>query len=231
MKLSLVCATLLCATGTIYSQPIEARGGAMDAFGIVTGLFGVIVGSKSFIPDASDSQTVVNYGTGYMDSKSTFIPDTYTFNKDNHEMGRVTGQEGMGENSWAKTYVKTNKGNVNMVQVAPTTTKDNKSGETKKWNGCFTDIAVHVNAGDKKAYIPIGHVFDLCGLKTGDSSMAGELQDGQTIYKKCALIGPDYGINDFRINLDYWTLAKDKDFNTHDICNSVFINAGDSRNW
>ncbi|CAO3649727.1 unnamed protein product [Cunninghamella echinulata] len=231
MKLSFVCATLLCATGTVYAQPIEARG-AMDAFGIVTGLFGVVVGSKSFIPDASDSQTVINYGTGYMDYKSTFIPDTYAFNKDNHEMGRVTGQQSMGENSWDKATIKTNQGNVNMIQVAPTTTTDDKTKKKTKWNGCFTDIAVHINAGnDQKAYIPIGHVFDLCGLKTGESSMAGELQNGKTIYKKCALIGPNYGINDMRINIDYWTLAKDKDFNTYDICNSVFINAGDSRNW
>ncbi|KAI9309608.1 hypothetical protein BJ944DRAFT_226702 [Cunninghamella echinulata] len=225
MKLSLVCATLLCATGTVYSQPIEARGAGMDAFGIITGLFGVVVGSKSFIPDASDAQTVVNFGTGYMDSGETSLPDVYAFNKDNHEMGRSTWNAVLGQNSWEKATVKTNKGNVNMIQVA------SKSDERQP-NGCFTDIAVNINAGnEQKAYIPIGHVFDLCGLKNGDSSMAGKLQNGQTVYKKCALFGPAYGVNDFRINLDYWTLAENKDFNTHDICNSVWINAGDSRNW
>ncbi|CAO3649731.1 unnamed protein product [Cunninghamella echinulata] len=224
MKLSFVCATLLCATGTVYAQPIEARG-AMDAFGIITGLFGAVVGSKSFIPDASDSQTVVNFGTGYMESGETYLPNVYAFNKDNHEMGRSTSNAVLGQNSWQKASVQTNKGNVNMIQVA------SKSDQHQP-NGCFTDIAVNINAGNsKKAYIPIGHVFDLCGLKTGESSMAGELQNGKTIYKKCALLGPAYNVNDFRINIDYWSLAENKDFNTHDICNSVWINAGDSRNW
>ncbi|CAO3648266.1 unnamed protein product [Cunninghamella echinulata] len=201
----------------------------MDAFGIVTGLFGVAAGANAFIHDKDkffDGSEVV-ISNGDMNNESRYVPSVYLFSQDNREFGRKIDKSNVGDNFYYTITVDNNGRRPNIYQVGAN--KEQREvidgGDLNSYGRsiCITDITLYNKSAKESSYIPIGNVFDLCGLKTGTSQLP-EMLNGKKIYKKCAWIGSDYGINNFRVDNEFWQVKDILETTTKEICESVWIN-------